>query len=278
MQSKKYKFFDVVIEVCTPENIELAEPYTLFLTDDEPKYTATFEYVNELPPISENASVGNEIACTEEDGISFCWYKSHGSDKYFAYRTTLDNIINVKVVDDFKGKLWNGVVFNLLGFEEIMANENAVVLHGSMVKKDGKMIIFTAPCGTGKSTQANLWEQYAGAEIVNGDKCLVKNENGTIVAGGLVFSGSSTICKNLSAPLLTIVSLGQAKENKLRKLSKGEAFITLMQGNYRSALSEKASNKSTDVLEQICHNVTMYKYDCLPDRSAVECLEKELEL
>ncbi len=278
MQSKRYKFFDTVIEVCTPEEMDMTEPYTLFLTDDEPKYTATFEYTSELPLVSENASVGNEIAFVEDLNKSICWYKSHGSDKYFAYRTTIGNNINVKVIDDFKGKLWNGVVFNLMGFEEIMANENAVVLHGSMVKKDGKMIIFTAPCGTGKSTQAMLWEQYANAEIVNGDKCLVKNENENIIAGGLVFSGSSSICKNLSAPLLTIVSLGQAKENKLRKLSKVEAFITLMQGNYRSAMSEAASNKSTDVLEQICNSVVMYRLDCLPDKSAVECLEKELKL
>ncbi len=278
MQSKKYKFFDTVIEVCTPEETEMTEPYTLFLTDDEPKYTVVFEYVSELEPISENASVGNEVAFAEENGKSICWYKSHGSDKFFACRTTVGNHTAVKVINEFKGKLWNGVAFNLMGFEEIMANENAVVLHGSMVKKDGKMIIFTAPCGTGKSTQANLWEKYAGAEIVNGDKCLVKNENGNIIAGGLVFSGSSTICKNLSAPLLTVVSLGQAKENKIRKLSKSEAFITLMQGNYRSALSKVASNKTTDVLEQICNNVVMYKFNCLPDKSAVECLEKELGL
>ncbi len=276
MQSKKYKFFDVVIEVSTPENTEMTEPYALFLTDDKPKYRAVFEYVSELPPISENASVGNEIAFAEDSGKGVCWYKSHGSDKYFAYRTTCGNNISVKVIDNFKGKLWNGVVFNLLGFEEIMANENAIVLHGSMVKKNGKMIIFTAPCGTGKSTQAALWEKYADAEIVNGDKCLVKYENGNIMAGGLVFSGSSAICKNLSAPLSAIVSLGQAKENILRKLSKGEALIALLQGNYRSGITKSASQKTINVLEEACRNVPMYRLDCLPDRTAVECLKKEL--
>ncbi len=278
MQSKRYKFFDTVIEITSPDNMEDIEPYTLFITDEEPQYTVTFEYVNVLPKITENASVGDELAFAEENGQSFCWYKSFGNDSCFAYRTSCGKSSCVKVVEDFKGKLWNGVLFNLMGFEEIMANENSVVLHGSMVKKDNKMIIFTAPCGTGKSTQASLWEQFADAEIVNGDKCLVKNKNGKIMAGGLVFSGSSTICKNLSAPLLAVVSLGQAKENRIRKLSKSEAFITLMQGNYRSGMSEKASKKSTDVLEQICSTVPMYKLDCLPEKSAVECLVKELGL
>ncbi len=278
MESKKYKFFDTVIEVCTPEMTEDTAPYTLFLTDDEPKYTVSFEYVSELPPIDEKATACDDVAFSEDNGKSTCWYVSRGSDKYFACRTTCGNSTEVKVIDDFKGKLWNGVIFNLMGFEEIMAHENCVVLHGSMVKKDGKMIIFTAPCGTGKSTQADLWEKYENAEIVNGDKCLVKCENGKITAGGLVFSGSSNICKNISAPLMAIVSLGQAKENIIRKLAKVESFITLMQGNYRSAISSVASNKSTDILEQICNGVPMYKLDCLPDKSAVECLKNTLDM
>ncbi len=278
MQSKKYKFFDTVIEVLTPDIIEDIDPYTSFLCNENPNYVVTFEYVNQLPAISENASIGNEVAFLEEHDKRICWYKSHGSDKYFAYRISKDNTSCIKITDEFKGKLWSGVIFNLMGFEEIMAMENCVVLHGSMVRKNGKMVIFTAPCGTGKSTQASLWEKYAGAEIVNGDKCLVKNENGNIMAGGLVFSGSSTICKNLSAPLCAVVGLGQAKENILRKMTEGEAFITLLQGNYRFAMGEKASNKSTDVIEQICNCIPVYKLDCLPDKSAVECLEKELGL
>ncbi len=278
MQSKKYKFFDMIIEVLTPDIIEDTEPYSLFLTDEKPGYTVTFEYVNEIPPVSDNAIEGSEITFENKDDKCFCWYKSHGSNVYFAYRIGDNKSSCVKILDTFKGKLWNGVIFNLMGFEDIMARENCAVLHGSMVKKDGEMIVFTAPCGTGKSTQADLWEKYADAEIVNGDKCLVQYKNGNIMAGGLIFSGSSAICKNLSAPLMAIVSLGQAKDNIIRKMTKSEAFITLMQGNYRSAMSEDASQKVTDVLEQICISIPMYKLDCLPDKSAVECLEKELGL
>ncbi len=278
MPSNKYKFFDTVIEVITPNEIEVSEPYAAFLTDEKPKYAVTYKYVSELPKICKNATVSDELAFYDDGEKCHCWYKSHGSDKYFAYRMSVNNTICVDIIDEFKDKLWNGVIFNLMGFEEIMAREDAVVLHGSMIKKNDKMVIFTAPCGTGKSTQADLWKKYADAEIVNGDKSLVMLKNGKIMAGGSVFSGSSTICKNLSAPLTAIVCLGQAKENILRKMTKVEAFVTLLQGNYRSAMGEIASQKSIDVIEQICNNILVYKLDCLPDKSAVECLKEELGL
>ena len=145
-----------------------------------------------------------------------------------------------------------------------------------MVLKNGKMVLFTAPCGTGKSTQADLWEKYADAEIVNGDKALVSLRDETVFAGGLPFSGSSNICKDISAPLAAIVYLGQAKENLIRKMSVREAFVALMQGNYRSGITKDSVQKTIDVLEKICSIIPVYKFDCLPDKTAVECLEKEL--
>lgn len=278
MFSKKYKFFDTVIEVFTPEEIRDEAPYKDFLTDCEPDCTVKFEYADVLPSIPENAATDSEVTFFAENDKSLCWYRNHGKEGYFAFRKGERNSQQVQVLREYEGKLWNGIIFNLMGFEELMAGNNCAVLHASMIEKNDKTILFTAPCGTGKSTQAELWRKYAGAVVVNGDKALVKNDNGNIIAGGLAFSGSSDICKNISAPLTAVVCLGQAKENKIRKMSKSEAFVALMQGNYRSAMGNSASQKVTDVIENICRSVSVYKLDCLPDKSAVECLEKELGL
>lgn len=278
MFSKKYKFLGRVIEVITPEEIIDTKPYADFLCEEEPHCTVTFEYADAFPEIPENAVTDSEITFIAQDNKSFCWYRNHGKEGYFAYRTGDGKAQRVLISDEYSGKLWNGTLFNIMGFEEIMAEGNSAVLHASMIKVQDKIILFTAPCGTGKSTQANLWEKYAGAVIVNGDKALVKSENGSITAGGLAFSGSSDICKNISAPLCAVVYLSQAKENKIRKMSKSEAFISLMQGNYHSAMGDWASQKVTDVIESICENVPVYKLECLPDKSAVECLKRELSL
>lgn len=278
MFSKKYKFLDRVIEVITPEEIVDAHPYKDFLCDEAPDCMVTFEYADVFPEMPEKMVTDKEIIFVAQENKSFCWYKKHGKDGCFAYREGESNSQKVLVSGEYREKLWGGTIFNLMGFEEIMAERNSAVFHASMIKVNGKMILFTAPCGTGKSTQASLWKEYAGAEIVNGDKALVKSENENIIAGGLPFAGSSNICKNISAPLSAIVCLGQAKENVIRKMSASEAFIALMQGNYRSAMSISASQKVTDVIENICRNVPVYKLDCLPDKSAVECLARELNL
>lgn len=276
MQSKKYKFFDTVIQILTPEEIVDTEPYVNFLSEEEPDCTITFEYVAQLPRLAENITTDSEISFVTDGNKSMCWYRNHGKDGYYAYRIFDGENRCVKVLEEYRGELWNGVIFKLLGFEEIMANDNGVVLHASAVLKNGKMILFTAPCGTGKSTQADLWEKYANAEIVNGDKALVGLKDGMIFAGGLPFSGSSDICKNLSAPLAAIVCLGQAKENLIRRIGAKEAFVALMQGNYRSGITKASAQRTIDVIEKICSIVPVYRLDCVPDKTAVECLEKEL--
>ncbi|MBQ4573078.1 MAG: hypothetical protein IJA80_07355 [Clostridia bacterium] len=278
MQSKKYKFFDTVIQVLTPEEFVDIEPYINFLSDEEPDCTVTFEYVKHLPALAENVTTDSEISFKVDGNKSMCWYRNHGKEGYFACRIFDGESYRVQVLEEHRGKLWNGVIFNLLGFEEIIAKRNGVVLHASVVLKNGKMILFTAPCGTGKSTQADLWEKYADAEIVNGDKALVSLKDGTIFAGGLPFSGSSDICRNIYAPLAAVVCLGQAKENLIRKISVREALVALLQGNYRSGITDESSQKTIDILENLCSTVPVYRLDCLPDKTAVECLEKELRL
>lgn len=276
MQSKKYKFFDTVIEILIPEEIVDTEPYLNFLTREETDYKVIFEYVEQLPQLIGNVTTDNEISFTTDGNKSICWYRNHGKDGYFACRIVDGKNYSVQVLEEYRGQLWNGIVFNLLGFEEIIAKNNGVVLHASAILKNGKIILFTAPCGTGKSTQADLWQEYADAEIINGDKALVSLKDETIFAGGLPFSGSSDICKNIWAPLAAVVCLGQAKENLIKKISGREAFVSLMQGNYRSGITRESSQKTIEVLEKICSKIPVYRLDCLPDKSAVECLEKEL--
>jgi hypothetical protein len=278
MESKKYKFFDTIIEIITPEKIEDVEPYRSFLSDGIPDFAVVFEYVEKLPEFVGEVSSNDDIAFSVNGEKSICWYSMPDTDEYYACRIFDGENLRVQLLEKFQGKLWNGILFNLLGYEELIARKNGVVLHASMILKNGKTILFTAPCGTGKSTQADLWGKYADAQIINGDKALVSLKDDVIFAGGLPFAGSSKICKNISAPLMAIVCLGQAKENTIRKLSEREAFVSLLQGNYRSGLTKDSAQKTIDVIEKVCNTIPVYKLDCLPDKTAVECLERELKI
>lgn len=277
MHSKYYKFFDTVIRVITPEPVADAEPYSQFICDEcNADYTVEFEYSDCLPHIPQNSVWGDNIVLFSEGGIYYRWYKNHGMERVYACRIFSPERRRVILLSEFKGKLWNRVIFDLLGFEEIMAEKKKAVIHSSYIVKNGKAVLFTAPSGTGKSTQASLWEKYADATVVNGDKSLIFESDGIGYACGLPFSGSSGICKNVTAPLCAIVYLAQSKENKLIKLSVAEAVVSVIKGCYLPVENSAVSGLVIDSVSEICKSVPVYRLECLPDESSVRILEKEL--
>ncbi len=84
--------------------------------------------------------------------------------------------------------------------------------------------MFVGRSGIGKTTQARLWEQFRGAEIINGDKVfLTLDEDGRgVTAHGSPWCGSSPYKLNRATPLRGIVVLDQAPENSIRRLSEHE--------------------------------------------------------
>ena len=49
-----------------------------------------------------------------------------------------------------------------MGLEHLLATQRAVILHSAYIDYKGKAILFSAPSGTGKSTQAELWMDESG--------------------------------------------------------------------------------------------------------------------
>ena len=162
-------------------------------------------------------------------------------------------------------------------FEHLALCAGALPLHASHIQTDGRAILFTAPSGVGKSTQAALWWQYRGARIVNGDKALVFPGCEPVVASGLPYCGTSGICENAAAPLEAIVVLEQGRENRITRLSGGKAVIRLMTGvicpGWHAADRERALSLAICLAER----VPVLLLQCLPEESAVICLEKTLQ-
>ncbi len=265
------------MRVITPEPIADAEPYSQFLCDEcESNFTVEYSFADSLPQIPADAVCGKDVAVFIKDGSYFCWYKNHGADGFYACRIFTGDSRKVILLSEYRKKLWNRVVFDLMGFEEIASVSQKAVVHASFIIKNGNAVLFTAPSGVGKSTQADLWEKYADAEIINGDKALVFVSGGVVYAGGLPFSGSSGICKNKTAPLRAIICLSQAKENKLSRLSVTEATVSVLRGCYLPAENEKISENVINTVGEVCGLVPAYKLECLPYESAVRILENEL--
>ena len=148
----------------------------------------------------------------------------------------------------------------------------AMILHSSFIEIQGQGILFTAPSGTGKSTQANLWHRYRGAQIINGDKAGISLTD-TPMAHGVPFSGTSNICENRSVPLKAIVVLSKAKENQARCLSPSEAVTALCPNVFLDDVVPKEWAMSLNLLLDLVEQVPVYALACTPDEHAVDTLE-----
>lgn len=173
----------------------------------------------------------------------------------------------------FPEQVGSGIVMNCLAAEHLVAQANGFVLHSSYIDYQGRGILFTAPSGTGKSTQAALWESLRGAEIINGDRSAVRYVDGAAVACGIPFAGSSGICKNRTLPLAAIVYLSQAKETSIRKLGGFSAFRAIWEGCSVNTWDETDMAAVSETVQNVARSVPVFHLACTPDESAVAALE-----
>lgn len=175
------------------------------------------------------------------------------------------------------GQLFDGLqIWNFLAPEEGLLANHAFILHSSFVVWRGQGILFTAPSGTGKSTQADLWKQYEGADIYNGDRTVVRRINGSYYGFGSPYAGSSGIYRNESAPICAIVVLTQASENQIQRLSGKQAFLPLFRETLANTWNPAYMESMTDLLLDAAATIPIFRLDCRPDRDAVELVKKTL--
>lgn len=172
----------------------------------------------------------------------------------------------------FKG----GNILNFLALEEPLLEQQAFLLHSSFISWNGKGILFTAPSGTGKSTQAELWKEFENAEIYNGDRTILRKIDNKFIGFGSPYAGSSGIYRNESAPIKAIIVLSQAKENRIQKLSGKQAFLPLYKETLMNTWNKKYMDQMVDLLMEAAELIPVYHLACRPDKEAVMLVKRTI--
>lgn len=99
------------------------------------------------------------------------------------------------------------------------------LFHGAAFLWRGKAWIFTAPSGTGKTTQYVLWKMLYGDEIaiLNGDKPVLEARADGIWVHPSPWVGKECMGRPESAPLGGVIYLAQGPENAIRPMPAGES-------------------------------------------------------
>lgn len=222
------------------------------------------EIIAKLPSFTVYAINGGHVRCI-----------GSGSYALRAEHRGKDHFVQVKK-NQYTDTIGTKTVLECLEAEHLIARNHGFLFHCSYIDHNGKAILFTAPSETGKSTQAELWKNLRGAEVINGDRAAVRLVDGTLMAEGIPFSGSSTYCENRSLPIEAIVYLGQAPQTSIRKMRGYEAFSRIWEGVSLNTWDKEDVEAVSHVVQLAAANIPVFHLPCTPDESAVIALEQML--
>ena len=120
---------------------------TLFRIDSEEpllesKYTAPFACAGTKTP----------------DFVIIVGYSGEKMQNGFSNANRIGSSIRIEFAESYRGKISAKNALEESGIFRMLAKRGGVVLHSSYVlTKQGEALLFSAPSGTGKSTQAELW-------------------------------------------------------------------------------------------------------------------------
>lgn len=248
---KKYKFGTAVFRIVSPRILKEHASYEAFLVED----TVKEDYLYEICPVQTNVA---------PEQASSVQVRREG------------NNFKVSISESLLSEITIANLFSAAQTATLFPERNEFVLHTSYVVYQGKAILFCAPSGTGKSTQAKFWSLARNTITVNEDRAIVFRQNGMYFAGGCWATGKSSTCRNISAPIHRIVLLEQGVENTVVNLPLAEKVKRIIaQCSFEAENMQMREKIICNILDLIAA-VPVIGYACVNDISAVEELEKHL--
>ena len=150
-----------------------------------------------------------------------------------------------------------------------LLTRDVLLYHGSGIALDGEGFLFTAACGTGKSTHTRLWREVFGerAVMVNDDKPFLQITDSGITMYGAPWSGKHGLDTNISVPLKGICILLRGPENRIHSVSPEEILPMLLhQGCGPTDHSQRPEFEA--LIRKLSETVSLWQMECTKDPQA----------
>ena len=267
------RFCGITIRFTPKAQITLGKELVDVMCEDCPNPQVEYEICPLTSPLRPTAAPinnnGTMIYPTEEGWLriypSVC--KEDGCQVACLLRSDGKNVLY------YPASLWNYYTSPikcapLMGLETILIQHHAMLLHSSVVQVNGKAVLFCGPSQIGKSTQASLWEKYADADILNGDRCVIMEKDGCFYGGGSPLAGSSNIFRSEHFPIAGIFLLEKAEHNAISQVF-ASALPALLSQTLVNSWDTAFMTEITTLYQKLLTNVPIYKLQCKPDETAV---------
>lgn len=160
------------------------------------------------------------------------------------------------IVQAERNILYQKICFGMLDYDGFL-------IHAAVVAVDGEAYAFTAPSGTGKSTHVGYWMQVFGsrAQIVNGDKPIIRRIDGCFYACGTPWRGKEHQGAAINVPLKALCLLERGEENVIVRATDADVIDKLF---FQIPIPWEAHQveKQIDLLNQLMKEVPIFKLSC----------------
>lgn len=242
-----------------------------------PEYFRPF-LVTEVFPAEPDVDINVEAGDLQKDERSKdfvlrSFYWDHGKSIYRLEASHAPEQITLVIPPEFQEKFAQNANWLLyLALERPLLHYGRLILHASAVLYHERAILFAAPSGGGKSTQAEIWEHSLHAKVINGDKVILYDNGTNLIAYGSPIAGSSGIYRNICAPVAAIVQLEKGSENTITPMTMRDRYLLLYSEAVKSDWDADFNRSLLRLASSYPQRTEYVRLRCLPDSSAAECL------
>jgi len=209
------------------------------------------------------------------------------NNNFLAVYTFLEGLPGCRIIKTAP-QVYNAAVFLRIPDTYLKAMQNAILhevlddgilgMHGVTMEHEGRVILLSAPSGTGKTTHSELWKEHLGAKIINGDYAFLKCEENInkINFIGTPFCGSSPYCENGVWGIDEIVIIKQGPVNIAERLTGQIAYIKLIENAFIPRWETDKAKIALDLAAKVLSNIRIWQLTCTPEREAAFVLKKAL--
>lgn len=250
------------------------EAFTSQIMDDRDGKELKISMVDSMPDVSgKKYQIQNMLVYIKDEEE----WRVYGDCELISYRKSCGNV-ELYVKNEWWKK--NGRSFRpwfYMHMEELLIENHALLLHSASIIYRESAILFTAPSGTGKTTQTDLWHRYLkDVKDLNGDRTVIQYTGDRWYGCGFPVFGSTVRCQQEAAPLKAIIVVRRGTENIISELSPAKKALLLYSEITVPSFRKVYTEMAMQLIEKLVLEIPILLYSCTMDEDAVTILHQYL--
>ncbi|MCD7818439.1 MAG: hypothetical protein LUH07_05250 [Lachnospiraceae bacterium] len=278
-----FKIGDIVAGMVSNVKIRINESLKPFeITASSPDITIIVNATSDFPSVP-HKYLGHDLLLEYYKGEDNYYYTfSRGKSEHAVmckYKADFSETYVYLNESKYPGMIWDAdKILPFLPICQFLYKNNAMLLRSSCIVVDHKSIVFTVPGQADNTTQAKLWHECEGAEIINKNRTLLRKIHSQFYTYGCSIDENNPAYANTQYELGAIVILQQSNENRIIKMNLFQKIKYLMEQTIVDTWN-KAEQKGMEALyRDLIEACPVYLLEYTSDQNAVNCLKQQLKM